>query len=98
MLFNALYKSPISEIVITASAKGIVSTEFQNTPLFWRGEGGEATNQHINNCMKQLDEYFSGNRKQFDLEFDFQGTEFQKRVWIELLKLPYGKTVSYAHI
>ena len=99
MLCTALYSSPIGEIIITASEKGIVSLEFEkiNSPLLWRGVRGEA-NQHTDNCLQQLHEYFSGNRKQFELQFDFQGTEFQKRVWSELLKVPYGKTVSYAYI
>lgn len=46
-------------------------------------------------CVKQLQEYFDGNRTAFDLKLNPKGTEFQKRVWRELVKIPYGKTVSY---
>ena len=49
-------------------------------------------------CYKQLEEYFDGNRKTFDLPLFLEGTEFQKRVWQVLLKIPYGKTVSYKDI
>lgn len=44
---------------------------------------------------RQLEEYFSRKRQIFDLEIDLQGTDFQKKVWMELLKIPYGKTISY---
>lgn len=47
---------------------------------------------------KQLNEYFAGERSQFDLPLDFQGTEFQKQVWQALLEIPYGETRSYGQI
>jgi methylated-DNA-[protein]-cysteine S-methyltransferase len=43
----------------------------------------------------QLQEYFNRERKEFNLPLEMEGTEFQKRVWNELLKMPYGKTISY---
>jgi methylated-DNA-[protein]-cysteine S-methyltransferase len=43
----------------------------------------------------QLKEYFNGERKIFELPLLMVGTDFQKKVWQELLKIPYGKTVSY---
>lgn len=46
----------------------------------------------------QLDEYFSGKRKDFDIKVTQNGTDFQKKVWKELLKIPYGETVSYSEI
>lgn len=50
------------------------------------------------NIFRQLDEYFNGERKQFNIPLDIKGTDFQKRVWSELNKIPYGKTVSYKKI
>ncbi|HTU63649.1 MAG TPA: methylated-DNA--[protein]-cysteine S-methyltransferase, partial [Polyangiales bacterium] len=47
---------------------------------------------------RQLREYFDGTRKVFDLELDFNGTEFQRKVWSALLTIPYGETRSYAQI
>lgn len=44
---------------------------------------------------KQLKEYFSGKRKTFDIELSIEGTPFQKQVWQELSKIPYGQTISY---
>lgn len=56
----------------------------------------------IPDCLKeavtQLYEYFEGNRKNFDLKLNPQGTSFQKRVWQELLNIPYGKTTSYLEL
>jgi len=47
---------------------------------------------------RQLHEYFAGNRDAFDLALDFQGTEFQKKVWAALLTIPFGQTRTYAQI
>ena len=47
---------------------------------------------------KQLDEYFAGKRTKFELNISPKGTAFQKKVWAELLKIPYGKTKSYQEI
>lgn len=52
----------------------------------------------IKECFKQLKEYFEGNRRDFDLPLETRGTEFQKKVWDELLKIPYGDTKSYKDI
>ena len=46
----------------------------------------------------QLEEYFDGKRKEFDISIKLIGTDFQKKVWNELLKIPYGETVSYKDI
>lgn len=45
--------------------------------------------------FNQLREFFAGTRKKFDVPLDIEGTEFQKKVWNELKKIPYGKTISY---
>ena len=46
-------------------------------------------------CLTQLDEYFAGTRTQFDLKLNPQGTEFQQKVWKELLNIPYNKVRTY---
>ena len=48
--------------------------------------------------QKQLNEYFSGQRQVFDLPLDFEGTEFQEKVWQALLTIPFGETRSYKQI
>lgn len=49
-------------------------------------------------AARQLDEYFAGKRREFDVPLLFAGTEFQKAVWGELLTIPFGETVSYGEI
>ena len=49
----------------------------------------------LKKCVQQLDEYFNGNRTVFDLKLNPQGTDFQKKVWNELLNIPFGKTRTY---
>jgi methylated-DNA-[protein]-cysteine S-methyltransferase len=46
-------------------------------------------------CIQQLEEYFSGKRKIFDLPLYQEGTEFQQKVWKELIQIPYGNTITY---
>jgi len=47
------------------------------------------------NIFNQIKEYFKRQRKEFDLRLDIIGSDFQKKVWKELLKIPYGKTITY---
>ena len=47
---------------------------------------------------QQLEQYFAGQRQQFNLPLDFQGTDFQQQVWRALLTIPYGETRSYKDI
>lgn len=58
----------------------------------------EGASELIDRAAGQLDEYFAGKRKAFDLPLLFAGTEFQKTVWNELLKVPFGTTVSYGEM
>lgn len=59
----------------------------------WR-ESSEATAS----VRQQLEEYFAGQRREFNLPLDLRGTEFQRRCWDQLLRIPYGETRSYAEI
>lgn len=54
--------------------------------------------EECSDVVEQINEYFNGNRKEFDLKIDISGTEFRKRVWEELLKIPYGESRSYSDI
>ncbi|MGV8162294.1 MAG: methylated-DNA--[protein]-cysteine S-methyltransferase [Candidatus Nanoarchaeia archaeon] len=49
-------------------------------------------------CAKQIDEYISGKRKKFTVNIRFSGTAFQEKVWREMQKIPYGKTISYREL
>lgn len=58
----------------------------------------EGTSEVIDKAIKQLDEFFAGQRKIFDIPLLFVGTDFQKTVWNELQKIPFGKTISYGEM
>lgn len=58
----------------------------------------ESESSELKRAVKQLTEYFQGERKKFELQLNPQGTEFQKKVWKALCDIPYGKTVSYKYI
>jgi methylated-DNA-[protein]-cysteine S-methyltransferase len=53
---------------------------------------------HNPEVARQLDEFFAGKRRTFDFPLAPKGTEFQKRVWAELVKIPFGETISYGEL
>lgn len=89
----AYYRSPIGLIEIVGSDQGVSSLVFVT-----QGEPSEIVPENLRECVSQLDEYFDCARREFTFKLDLRGTEFQKRVWHELLKIPYGKTISYRDI
>ena len=92
--YKTYYKSEIGILELTASDKGITALGFaESIP-----DENYEENKHIKKCIKQLNEYFKGERKEFSIDLDFCGTEFQNNVWTELLKIPYGETRSYINI
>ena len=58
----------------------------------------EGSSDVIERARQQLDEYFLNKRREFDIPLLFVGTDFQKKVWNELLNIPYGATVSYGEL
>ena len=90
----------IGNIFIVKSEKGLRSIEIIEEK--WKDFSNkykliESKDKCINEII-QLEEYFAGNRKEFDLTFDIKGTDFRNKVWMELLKIPYGEVRSYSDI
>lgn len=87
----AYYKTPIGIARIVGDEDGISSISVV--------DGEQETTQVIpeplQECVRQLDEYFKGERKIFSLKLNPEGTEFQQKVWNELQQIPYGETRSY---
>ncbi|MBD5503968.1 MAG: methylated-DNA--[protein]-cysteine S-methyltransferase [Lachnospiraceae bacterium] len=71
---------------------------WQADRLYRYDETGERFSSLLNEACRQLDEYFQGKRRQFDLPLSCSGTAFQQRIWNELQKIPYGETRSYEDI
>lgn len=93
--------SPLGKLKIVASDRGLTAILWENDPpkRVRLGEMREdADHPVLVETERQLTEYFKGNRRTFALELDFRGADFQKRVWQELLAIPYGETRSYGDI
>jgi methylated-DNA-[protein]-cysteine S-methyltransferase len=93
-MVTCIIKSPLGFTKIIGDEDGISSVTVLNS--------GEKTTDIIpdvlDDCVIQLNEYFEGIRKQFNLKLNPQGTDFQKRVWKQLEQIPYGKTWSYLEL
>src|SRR5690554_2009778 len=87
--------TPIGFLEISGDYEGISSVIFSDV-------NSENSSQKIPEILAiavyQLQEYFDGNRKDFTLKLNPKGTDFQKQVWEELQKIPFGKTVNYLQI
>lgn len=90
----------IGVIYIVKSEKGLRSIEIIKDNWLKLNKSNELIeNKEICEVeIKQLEEYFSGSRKDFDLIFDIKSTDFRERVWMELLRIPYGEVRSYSDI
>jgi len=92
-LESACIKSPVGILEISGSEAGIRSILFMDNAI-------EQTPVPacLLECVNQLNEYFEGKRKQFDLKLDPEGTEFRLKVWENLQLIPFGKTISYLEL
>lgn len=98
-------ETPIGVLHIVATPKGVAQIDFVSAKR-GRGRSGKASDTesakrartHIANAIRQIREYFSGRRKDFDLPLDLHGTPNQQMVWQGLLEIPFGKTVSYGEL
>jgi AraC family transcriptional regulator of adaptative response/methylated-DNA-[protein]-cysteine methyltransferase len=77
------------------SDRNTLESELNALKKYLQQEIHEGENDHIKNLRRQIDEYFAGTRKLFDIPLVTPGTEFQKKVWNELLNIPYGATRTY---
>lgn len=93
-IFITYYSSPIGIIEITGNDEGIYTLYFVDA----KKEDSNPQHPILKECVYQLDEYFTGIRKEFGLKLNPQGSDFQKKVWNELHTVPFGKTVSYLQI
>jgi len=85
-------ETPFGPVTAAVNAEGaLTELKFGAAERADNGGGNPA-------IARQLAEYFAGTRKAFDLPMAPRGTEFQKRVWSELVRVPYGETVSYAEL
>ncbi len=95
-LHYTYYKSPVGVLRIAATDHCINEITFIDSEDEVQPGGG--TTPLLNQAVEQLIEYFNGKRLLFDLPVHQQGTEFQMKVWNELLNIRFGKTISYMEL
>lgn len=92
MISVAYYSSPVGILRITADEKVLRSISYVEEVL----DDETPLTALLTRCINQFDEYFSGQRTDFDLPLHIEGTSFQQHAWESLKKIPYAETRSYA--
>jgi methylated-DNA-[protein]-cysteine S-methyltransferase len=89
-----IYESPLGPLTLAAGPAGVRSVYFpERSPRL-----GEEAQRPMTDVADQLDAYFAGERQAFELKLDLRGSALQKLIWEQLLKIPYGATISYGEL
>ena len=94
LLYYTTIETPIGFLKLKSDIDSLLAVEFVDQISLFDIEVPEI----LKNAALQLDEFFAGVRKEFTLNINPEGTDFQKRVWNFVSNIPYGKTVSYLDI
>jgi len=90
-------ETPIGTLVLRGDDRTLLQLFLPSQrPRARRSTGGIPAPLSV--AARQLDEYFAGSRRTFSLDFELEGTDFQRRVWLALADIPYGETVSYGEL
>jgi len=97
--------TPLGSMLIGTTDEALCLLEFTDRTMleaqliqlqkYYKGTFLSGSNKIIEQTASEITEYFEGKRQQFSVQLDLQGSEFQRRVWKQLLDIPYGKTRSY---
>lgn len=90
MVYQSNYKSPLGFLILKSDGLAVTEISFSESELQEQNDCAV-----LLQCKQQLDDYFSGKSLGFDLPLNPEGTEFQKKVWAELIKIPCGETITY---
>jgi O-6-methylguanine DNA methyltransferase len=94
-------RTPIGVLRVTASDRGVtnidrVATKSNRVVRASSQRGTPAAQRQADRAVRELREYFAGKRTRFTVPVQLEGTPFQERAWATMLKIPYGRTISYA--
>ena len=105
MIITTRIDTPIGILIAGAVEDGICLLEFEDRKMlkaeykslekYLQTSIEEGESKHFKVLVSQLNEYFTGKRKEFSVPLLTPGTDFQQAVWQELLKIPYGTTRTY---
>lgn len=92
--------SPVGPLLLVGSDAGLHLIEFHmpRHPMPRGDDWREGDHPVLRETQAQLEDYFAGKRRRFDLPLAPRGTEFQRQVWWELANIPFGTTISYAQL
>ena len=98
-IYFTYMESPVGRLLLAGSRAGLKWIGFSEGRAAIKPEPDWLpSDQYLTEAIRQLDAYFRGELRSFDLPLALEGTTFQKTVWQELLKIPYGAAVSYREI
>jgi len=94
------FESPIGRLLLTSDGTALTGLYMEPSRKAQCTDGWieDVTVAPLSATVRQLNEYFEGTRREFDLPLRLQGTTFQTRVWRELTEIPYGETWSYGQL
>jgi methylated-DNA-[protein]-cysteine S-methyltransferase len=92
--YRACHNSEIGPLEVVGSQKGILTITFGADEF----ETDRNLPAPMTECLRQLDEFFKGRRKKFNVPLLPEGSDFQKAVWRQLQKIPFGQTASYGDV
>jgi len=101
MIRYARFDSPLGPVVAVADDTGLTHLDFVGAKYerkIGRDWVEDPSAPALRACATQLAEYFAGKRTTFDLPLAPVGSEFQQRVWREIARVPYGRTISYGEL
>ena len=98
MKYTTTLSTPIGQITLTEENNQITNLQINQHPKATTTTTKETPTKLLKEATTQLNEYFSGTRKIFNLPLNPKGTPFMQRVWKELLKIPYGEVTTYKQI
>jgi methylated-DNA-[protein]-cysteine S-methyltransferase len=90
-------ETPIGRLVLECDEDVLIGVWLPNERRHPRRDGSDVP-PVLKETATQLEEYFAGERTSFDLPMELDGTEFQRQVWTELTRIPYGETISYGEL
>ncbi len=93
---SIIFPCPVGRILATDSDKGLCGLSFVDEDA--RVPNEKKASPHLALLRRELDQYFNAKLTRFSVPLDLQGTTFQLHVWRNLLKIPYGQTISYQRL
>ncbi|MGB8195057.1 MAG: methylated-DNA--[protein]-cysteine S-methyltransferase [Chitinophagaceae bacterium] len=95
-LTTTYYSSPVGLLRISGTEHFISEVHFMKEEV--QAQAGEPPSPLVIQCVEELIQYFQGQRRQFEVPVHQDGSDFQTKVWNELLSITYGKTISYLEL